>query len=78
MKTALFGASKETHLQRSLEAKEMAERPASNFVLLRRTKLECRSQSLALDAQSLRQADQLSLPQRQISAQPAVSNVLPN
>jgi hypothetical protein len=40
MKMALFGVSRETHLQRNLEAKEMAEKFANNFVLLRRTRLE--------------------------------------
>jgi hypothetical protein len=48
-----FGVLKEIHLQRSLEVKEMAERPANNFVLLRRTKLEYRFQSLVLVALSL-------------------------
>jgi len=45
MKMEPFGVSKETHLQRRLEAKEMVERLANNFVLSRRTRLEYRSQS---------------------------------
>jgi hypothetical protein len=34
-----FGVLKAIHLQKSLEAKEMAEKSASSFVLLRRIKL---------------------------------------
>jgi hypothetical protein len=37
-----YGVLKEILLQRSLEAKEMAERLANNFVLLRKIKQEYR------------------------------------
>jgi hypothetical protein len=40
MKMALFGVLRETHLQRNLEAKEMAEKFANNFVHIRKTRLE--------------------------------------
>jgi hypothetical protein len=45
MKMEPFGVSRATHLQRRLEAKEMVERLANNFVLSRRIKLEYKSQS---------------------------------
>jgi hypothetical protein len=40
MKMERFGALKEIHLQRNLEAKEMAERFASNYVPTRKIRLE--------------------------------------
>jgi len=40
MKTELYGVLKETLLQRSLEANEMAEKFVNNFVLTKRIKLE--------------------------------------
>jgi hypothetical protein len=40
MAMELYGVSKETHLLRSLEANEMVEKFASNFVHTRKTKPE--------------------------------------
>ena len=74
----LFGVLKEILLQRKKEAKEMAEKCASNFVLSRKTKQEFKFLLLVLDALSLVKQphllQHLSQQQNQISAQPAVSS----
>jgi hypothetical protein len=77
MKMELFGVLKEIHLQRKKEAKEMAERLASNFVLSKRIRLDYKFLSLALVALSLvaqvlqHQQNQQHPKQKRKPAQPA-------